>query len=83
MKENNEGFLYPFINKKKCKNCGLCLKKCVSCNKDTNNSQKVKNCLMVISNSPDVAWWELLFIVTTNVGGSKFIIGSCSTNALV
>ena len=49
MKENNEGFLYPFINKKKCKNCGLCLKKCVSCNKDTNNSQKVKNCLMVIS----------------------------------
>lgn len=28
MKENKEGFLYPEIDKDKCINCGVCLKKC-------------------------------------------------------
>jgi len=28
MKENSEGFLYPFIDETKCVNCGLCLNKC-------------------------------------------------------
>lgn len=28
MKENDEGFLYPFINKHKCNNCGLCERVC-------------------------------------------------------
>ena len=28
MKENSEGFLYPFIDEKKCINCGLCKKIC-------------------------------------------------------
>lgn len=28
MRENDEGFFYPFINQEKCVNCGLCQKKC-------------------------------------------------------
>lgn len=28
MKENEEGFLYPTIDKSKCINCGLCIEKC-------------------------------------------------------
>lgn len=28
MKEDNEGFLYPYIDTSKCKKCGLCEKRC-------------------------------------------------------
>ena len=28
MKENSEGFLYPFIDEEKCVDCGLCKKVC-------------------------------------------------------
>ena len=28
MKENEEGFLYPYIDHSKCMNCGLCQRKC-------------------------------------------------------
>ena len=41
MKENNEGFLIPFIEKEKCINCGLCNIKCPFLNikKDNTNMQ--------------------------------------------
>ena len=28
MKENNEGFLYPYVNESECINCSLCVKRC-------------------------------------------------------
>lgn len=42
MKEDNEGFLYPVIDEKKCINCGLCQKVCPILNKKKNekNNQK-------------------------------------------
>lgn len=42
MKEDNEGFIYPSIDKMKCVNCGLCINKCPSNNiKIKNNKPKV------------------------------------------
>lgn len=37
MIENEEGFLYPQIDEKKCKNCGICLKKCSTYYKNESN----------------------------------------------
>ena len=37
MREDNEGFLYPYINKKLCNNCGLCKKICTKEKKYINN----------------------------------------------
>ena len=41
MKENNEGFLMPVIDKEKCINCGLCDKKCPFLNIEE-NEEKIK-----------------------------------------
>lgn len=40
MKENAEGFLYPYIDEEKCKNCGLCKKVCPSLNIENKNIKK-------------------------------------------
>ena len=32
MKEDKDGFVYPFINEEKCTHCGLCTKKCPALN---------------------------------------------------
>lgn len=37
MQENDEGYLYPNVNKNKCINCGICEKKCPILNNSTNN----------------------------------------------
>lgn len=29
MKEDNEGFLYPYINNEKCVGCNICIKNCI------------------------------------------------------
>ena len=42
MKEDNEGFLYPVIDKKKCIDCGICKKVCPIFNKTTNDIRKQK-----------------------------------------
>ena len=42
MKEDNEGFLYPTINKDKCIDCGLCKKICPIINKQKNKEVKQK-----------------------------------------
>ena len=38
MKENNEGFLAPFVNNKLCNNCGICKGKCPVINANLENS---------------------------------------------
>lgn len=40
MKEDEEGFIYPFIDSSKCINCGLCKKKCIYKNKKLVNNIK-------------------------------------------
>ena len=40
MKENDEGFLYPYIDEDKCVKCGLCKKVCPSLNIENKNAQK-------------------------------------------
>ena len=42
--ENDEGFLYPQIDEKKCINCGLCKKKCPFLNKKTEMNNKNIRC---------------------------------------
>lgn len=37
IKENEEGFMEPVINKEKCINCGICLKRCPQANKIEKN----------------------------------------------
>lgn len=37
MVENDEGFLYPKVDKSKCVQCGICLKKCPILNKENNS----------------------------------------------
>ena len=37
MQENDEGYLYPNVNKNKCINCGICEKKCPILNNSKNN----------------------------------------------
>lgn len=51
MKEDDEGFLYPFIDKIKCTNCGLCKKACPSLNKSEtyNNNGKNPDCYAVMA----------------------------------
>lgn len=39
MKENNEGFQYPFIDKSKCINCGICEKTCPNLNRLKNENK--------------------------------------------
>lgn len=38
MKENNEGFLNPYVDYDKCVDCGLCVKKCVDINPQYKNN---------------------------------------------
>ena len=40
MVENEEGFLYPTVNKERCINCGLCVKSCSALNNNYANSEK-------------------------------------------
>ena len=40
MKENKEGFLYPVIDREKCIECGICLKRCHANRKRVNTEQK-------------------------------------------
>lgn len=42
MKEDKEGFLYPFIDKNKCIDCGMCKKVCPILNKMNNKQVKQK-----------------------------------------
>ena len=51
MKEDDEGFLYPFIDKTKCTNCGLCKKACPSLNKSEtyNGNGKNPDCYAVMA----------------------------------
>lgn len=41
MEYNNEGFLYPVVEQKKCVNCGLCKKKCPILNTKLNKSLNI------------------------------------------
>lgn len=49
MKENKEGFLYPSINKKLCKNCGKCSQICISKNQYNKSKNEIKKAYMVIN----------------------------------
>lgn len=49
MKENEEGFLNPTIDKSKCINCGLCAKKCVALNPNYLN-ETTPQCYAAIAN---------------------------------
>ena len=49
MQVNDEGFLYPVVDNKKCINCGLCLKKCPSKNPEYSNFGK-PDCLAISAN---------------------------------
>lgn len=49
MKYDNEGFIYPYINKNKCKNCGICLKNCIIKKKNELDNNYKNKCMMVIS----------------------------------
>ncbi len=51
MKEDDEGFLYPFIDEAKCTNCGLCKKACPSLNKSEiyNGNGKNPDCYAVMA----------------------------------
>lgn len=42
MQADEEGFLYPWINEKKCVDCGLCVKVCPITNKCEDNSHYIK-----------------------------------------
>lgn len=42
MKEDNEGFLYPYVDKEKCINCGICKKVCPILNKRKNKQIEQK-----------------------------------------
>lgn len=50
MKEDNEGFLYPAINKEKCTNCGMCKKVCPILNNFSNKNTKTPKCFAVMAN---------------------------------
>lgn len=51
MKEDDEGFLYPFIDEAKCTNCGMCKKACPSLNKSEiyNGNGKNPDCYAVMA----------------------------------
>ena len=51
MEEDEEGFLYPTINKDKCINCGLCKKTCPIINKNEKNEKEQK--AFIINNKND------------------------------
>ncbi len=50
MKEDVEGFLYPYINETKCVNCGLCKKVCPIIN-NTKETQKEQKAFIVNNNN--------------------------------
>lgn len=52
MREGNDGFLYPFIDEKKCINCGLCKRKCPVLTTDKNNA--LNKCYVAYANSEEV-----------------------------
>ncbi|SDB01964.1 Coenzyme F420 hydrogenase/dehydrogenase, beta subunit C-terminal domain [Butyrivibrio sp. INlla16] len=51
MKEDNEGFVYPYIDKNLCVNCHICEKCCPSLNVISNTSNK--KCYVAVNNSDE------------------------------
>jgi len=49
MEENNEGFLYPKVDRSKCVNCGLCQKTCPTRNNPKSNNSAAPKCYAVMA----------------------------------
>lgn len=69
MKENNEGFLYPVIDKKKCINCGLCVKACPQFKKCVEKKEGFPRAYAVYNRSNDE-------IVKSSSGGMFSVIAN-------
>lgn len=50
MQKNDEGFLVPVVDYDKCKNCGLCLKKCIVKN-PTYDNKSTPNCYSLMADT--------------------------------
>lgn len=69
MKENNEGFLYPEIDKEKCVNCGLCVKACPQFKKCTNKNEHFPLAYAVYNKNEDE-------IIKSSSGGMFSVIAN-------
>lgn len=77
MKEDDEGYLYPNVNKNTCINCGICEKKCPIVNKNKNNKLiKAYGCYSknndIRKQSSSGGIFSLLAHQVLNVGGVVF-----------
>lgn len=74
MKKNNEGFLYPHVDEKKCIKCNLCQRTCPMNKFDFNNTETPK-CFAVMANddlrknSSSGAFFPVLATYVINNGG--------------
>ena len=50
MKNDSEGFIYPFVDEKKCVQCGLCDKICPVTGTNTENSGEEQHCYVATTN---------------------------------
>lgn len=69
MKENNEGFLYPEIDKEKCVSCGLCVKACPQFKKCANKSEHFPLAYAVYNKNEDE-------IIKSSSGGMFSVIAN-------
>lgn len=54
MCKDEEGFLYPKVDKEKCINCGICIKKCAFLNKKKSEENPIETCYVVKHKNKDV-----------------------------
>lgn len=71
MKENYDGFIYPIVDKSKCINCGLCVKKC-HVNTNTGNIRE-KEYIALKPKSKEIA-------IKSTSGGIAHIISKMTIN---